>query len=174
MLVSSVVVIYVSIIHWRRHISQRGIDVLLEIDTPGHTAIIAESHPEHIACKESTPWGDFAAEPPAGQLRLASPETQNFTASLLSSIAKVLPSKLFSTGGDELNTKCYTDDAQTQADLKSSGKTLEQALDDFTQATHRALINEGKTPVVWEGLLIACNIIFAWPHYFCGRNGSRS
>ncbi|KAF7799426.1 hypothetical protein EIP86_010661 [Pleurotus ostreatoroseus] len=39
---------------------ERGIDVLVEIDTPGHTAIIYESHPEHVACFEGAPWADFA------------------------------------------------------------------------------------------------------------------
>jgi hexosaminidase len=68
-------------------------------------------------------------------------------------MAKMMPSKLFSTGGDELNTNCYVNDSQTQADLHGSGRTLEQALDFFIQATHRAIIAEGKTPVVWEGLL---------------------
>jgi hexosaminidase len=63
-----------------------------------------------------------------------------------------MPSKLFSTGGDELNANCYAKDPQTQVDLNSSGRTLEQALDVFTQATHGAIIAEGKTPVVWEGL----------------------
>jgi hexosaminidase len=71
---------------------------------------------------------------------------------LLSAVAKSLPSRLFSTGGDELNTNCYAEDPQTQAFLNSSGRTLEQALDVFTQATHGAIAAEGKTPVVWEGL----------------------
>ena len=69
------------------------------------------------------------------------------------SIARTLPSTMFSTGGDELNVNCYTQDAQTQADLKQSGKTLEQALDAFTQDTHGALKAIGKTPVVWEGIM---------------------
>ena len=34
---------------------------MVEIDTPGHTAIISKSHPEHIACPEASPWSDFAA-----------------------------------------------------------------------------------------------------------------
>jgi hexosaminidase len=61
----------------------------------------------------------------------------------------MFPSGLFSTGGDEINARCYADDAQTQRDL--DGRTLEQALDAFTQATHGALRKLGKTPVVWEG-----------------------
>ena len=94
---------------------------------------------------------NYASEPPAGQLRLASSATANFTASLISSIAKTLPSTLFSTGGDEINIRCYIDDAQTQADLKKINKTVEQALDAFTQMSHNALKKIGKTPVVWEG-----------------------
>ncbi|KAJ7904845.1 beta-hexosaminidase [Mycena leptocephala] len=126
-----------------------GIDILMEIDSPGHTAIISESHPEHIACPQASPWSTFANEPPAGQLRLASPATVNFSASLFTAAARVMPSKYFSTGGDELNTACYTQDAQTQADLKKAGKTLEQALNTFTQATHGALANWIK--IQWFG-----------------------
>ncbi len=63
----------------------------------------------------------------------------------------MFPSTLFSTGGDELNTNCYSADMDTQQDLQASGKTLEEALDTFTQVTHKAVIVEGKTPVVWEG-----------------------
>ncbi|KAG6887326.1 hypothetical protein C0995_016145, partial [Termitomyces sp. Mi166 len=125
-----------------------------EIDTPGHTAAIADSHPEHVACNQASPWSKFANEPPAGQLRLASAATANFTAELISSIAKTLPSTLFSTGGDELNTNCYSQDAQTQADLSSSGHTLEQALSSFVQSTHKSLSDLGKTPVVWEEMVL--------------------
>ena len=90
-------------------------------------------------------------EPPAGQLRFASPATTNFTAGLLAATAKMFPSALVSTGGDELNTPCYDADPETQAILKSTGQTLEQTLDTFTKATHGALESLGKTPVVWEG-----------------------
>jgi hexosaminidase len=69
----------------------------------------------------------------------------------LSAIAELFPSTLFSTGGDEINVRCYQDDAQTQQDL--DGRTLEQALDAFVQATHGALKSLKKTPVVWEGEL---------------------
>ena len=135
------------------NIPKRGIDVLVEIDTPGHTAIIAEAYPAFIACSEATPWGTYAAEPPAGQLRIASVAATNFTATLLSSVARLLPSKYFSTGGDEVNTKCYQEDKSTQTALKQLGWTIEHALNVFTQATHSALVSEGKTPVVWEGSL---------------------
>jgi hexosaminidase len=135
--------------------AERGIDVLAEIDTPGHTSVISKSHPEHIACAEATPWETYAGEPPAGQLRIASPATVKFSTDLLSAAAKLFPSKYFSTGGDELNAACYTDDNETQQMLNSSGKTIAQALNVFTQTTHAALAREGKTPVVWEEMVLS-------------------
>ena len=60
----------------------------------------------------------------------------------------MFPSKVMSTGGDELNTECYAQDAKTQTDLKATGRTLEQALDVFTQTTHAAISAEGKIPAV--------------------------
>ena len=133
------------------HAAARGIDVLVEVDTPGHTSAIAASHPEHIVCHEKTPWATFANEPPAGQLRFASDETTNFTISLLSEVAKMFPGSLFSTGGDEINIPCYDQDDETQEILNKTGKSLEEALDAFTDASHSALKGLGKTPVVWEG-----------------------
>ena len=91
-------------------------------------------------------------EPPAGQLRFASPATTNFTAELLSAAAKLFPSKFFSTGGDEINTNCFANDPETQEILSSTGQTLDQALSKFTETTHGALEKIGKTPVVWEGV----------------------
>ncbi|THU98929.1 beta-hexosaminidase [Dendrothele bispora CBS 962.96] len=136
----------------------RGIDVLPEIDTPGHTMIISKAFPEHIACAEAKPWASFANEPPAGQLRLASVSTMNFTQSLFTSVSSMFPGKFFSSGGDELNTNCYDQDPETQAELTASGKTLEEALDTFTQVTHGALHENGKTAVVWEEMVLEHNV----------------
>ncbi|KAJ6622696.1 N-acetylhexosaminidase [Mycena sp. CBHHK59/15] len=133
----------------------RGIDVIPEIDTPGHTSVISKAFPEHIACAEATPWASFANEPPAGQLRLASPATSKFTAGMLKAAAALFPSQLFSTGGDEINANCYTQDNQTQAELASSNQTFAQALDSFTQANHAALRSVGKSAVVWEEMVLS-------------------
>ncbi|KAF7767960.1 CAZyme family GH20 [Agaricus bisporus var. burnettii] len=136
----------------------RGIDVLVEIDTPGHTSVIAKSHPEHIACPEASPWSQFANEPPAGQLRLASPATVNFTSGLIKSMTSMFPSPLFSTGGDEINANCYEKDDQTQSDLNASGQTLDEALASFVGATHEVVRGAGKTPVVWQEIPLEHNV----------------
>ncbi|KAL0064301.1 Glucosamine-6-phosphate isomerase (Glucosamine-6-phosphate deaminase) (GNPDA) (GlcN6P deaminase) [Marasmius tenuissimus] len=147
----------------------RGIDVIAEIDTPGHTTVIGNAYPQHIACNGKRPWANYANEPPAGQLRLASPATVNFTASLIDAASSLFPSKFFSTGGDEVNQRCYNEDPETQQSLKTSGKTLEQALDGFVRATHDALHKRGKTAAVWQEMALEHQIglrndtvVFVW------------
>lgn len=70
----------------------------------------------------------------------------------------MFPGSLFSTGGDEINAHCYNTDEPTQAALNASKLTFEQALSKFTVATHKALENEGKTPVVWEEMVLSHNV----------------
>ncbi|KAG7088857.1 hypothetical protein E1B28_012811 [Marasmius oreades] len=147
----------------------RGIDVIAEIDTPGHTSVIAKAFPEHIACNEKTPWATYANEPPAGQLRLASDATVKFTANLIEAASSLFLSKFFSTGGDEVKQSCYQDDEETQQQLNASGKTVETALNDFMKATHEALHKNGKTAVVWQEMVLEHKIelrndtvIFVW------------
>ena len=132
-----------------------------EIDTPGHTTSIGMSHPNFIACPDATPWSTYANEPPAGQIRIANPAAVNFTGDMLAAIARTLPSSLFSIGGDEVNTNCYTTDSVTQRDLRESGKTLDQALSDFVQSNQAVLAGIGKTAVVWEGESAAPRLV---PH----------
>ncbi|KAH0585968.1 hypothetical protein H2248_007253 [Termitomyces sp. 'cryptogamus'] len=116
-----------------------GIDIMVEINTRGHMLIITKAYPEHIACFKALPWSSFANEPPAGQLCLASTTTTTCTTGLLEAVASLFQLKLFNTGGDKLNSKCYTQDNATQANLAAQGKTLDQVLDTFVQATHARL-----------------------------------
>ncbi len=94
------------------------------------------------------------------------PNATSLIVNLFSTLTKMLPSKYFSTGGDEINVPCYvslldhceeghadrlpdlqTSDNVTEAYLNSTGQTFEEALSNFTVATHNALAANGKTPV---------------------------
>ena len=154
--------------HFAYDPSQLGIDVLVEIDMPGHTDIVSLSHPDWVACSQASPWSTYAAEPPSGQLRFTTPDVVDFASSLVKAVASKLSSSYFSTGGDEINTACYDADEETQAALKASGQTFEEALSAFTQATHKAIIEEGKTPVVWEGEWCWCCEVHICAFYSCG------
>ena len=70
---------------------------------------------------------------------------------MLSAIAKLFPSSMFSAGGDEVNANCYAQDPVMQQYLNSIGQNLDDALNAFVQKTQAVLIKEGKTPLISEG-----------------------
>lgn len=80
--------------------------MVMEIDTPGHTAIVAASHPEFVACYEKEPLGKYARQPPAGQLRFASEDVVDFAKDVFEEVAGLTQSRYIGTGGDELNLNC--------------------------------------------------------------------
>ncbi|POW01874.1 hypothetical protein PSHT_12341 [Puccinia striiformis] len=131
-----------------------GIEILLEVDTPGHTAIIGESFPELIACKDKIPWSHYANEPPAGQLRLADDRSLNLINEIFQVLTSRIPGTLFSSGGDEINKRCYEEDEPTQISLHQKNQTFNQALSRFVLSTHETIRRSGKTPVVWEELVL--------------------
>lgn len=143
--------------------AKRGIDVLLEIDTPGHTSIIAHARPELIACFEGKGWNapgsdppaGLANEPPAGQLRFGDPNVIKFTQGLFEAASGLSASPYFGSGGDELNENCMLNDGPTQEVMKAKNATLNELLKEFTVQTHKTLRDKGKTPVVWEEMALA-------------------
>ncbi|KEI36174.1 glycoside hydrolase family 20 protein [Mixia osmundae IAM 14324] len=136
----------------------RGIQVMLEIDMPGHTASIGLSHPDHVACHDAMPWQAYSVEPPAGQLRIASDTTTAFARGIVQSVARRFAGSLFSTGGDEVNTNCYAEDAATQQALSARNSTLMDALSAFVSQLQDAVAGAGKRPVVWEEMVLDHNI----------------
>ena len=150
--------------------SKRGIDVVMEIDTPAHTGIIAEAYPDYIACYERSPWNKYALQPPAGQLRFADPEVMEFTSRLMSAAMESTSSPYFGTGGDEFNQACMViqaakrgiaadsvfsqlEDEPTTRMLEANGWTLNDAIDQFTSKTHGTIRKRRKTPVVWQEMV---------------------
>ena len=79
----------------------------------------------------------------------------DFVRNLFKAAIKHTPGPFFSTGGDEINAMCYTVDDVVQGTLNKTGQTFEQALDNFTQKTHAALLESGKTPVVWQEMVLS-------------------
>ncbi|GAA5980843.1 hypothetical protein JCM10908_003888 [Rhodotorula pacifica] len=137
-----------------KYAGARGIAVLLELDVPGHTASIANAYPEYIACYDSRPWSVYAAEPPAGQIKLGHPDALLFTKRLLHEAATLTPSPLLSSGGDEVNERCYLEDEDTSAAMLRYNSTLDDLLSEFVNGVHDSIRERAKTPVVWEEMVL--------------------
>ncbi|KAK9899281.1 glycoside hydrolase family 20 protein [Cystobasidium minutum MCA 4210] len=131
------------------HANAIGIEVMLEIDTPGHTASIAYSYPDLVACTKD-PWTVVAAEPNPGQLKPTSDKAIELVKTVYSDVIKAIPGKLFGTGGDEINLACFENDTSVQDVLQAKGQTIIQAISNFVNETQKPVRDAGRTPVIWE------------------------
>ncbi|RDW85080.1 putative beta-hexosaminidase alpha chain [Coleophoma cylindrospora] len=135
----------------------RGIEVIIEIDMPGHTSVIGLAYPELIAAQDAQPWDTYCAEPPCGQLKLNSSAVDTFLETLFDDILpRVYPySAYFHTGGDEVNVQDYLLDETVQSNLTSVLKPL---LQKFLDRNHDQIRSKGLTPIVWEEMLNTWNL----------------
>jgi hexosaminidase len=128
---------------------QRGIEVIFEIDTPGHIGIVAESHPDVITGWDSAPWTTYCAEPPCGQFRLNEPKVDAFLDKLLGDLLPRLSpySAYFHTGGDEVNFQEYLLDPSVNS---NDSAVIAPLLQKFTDKNHARVRKAGLVPFVWE------------------------
>lgn len=128
---------------------QRGIEVIIEFDMPGHTSAIGYSHPELIAAFDAKPWDSYCAEPPCGTLKLNSPAVDSFIDKLFGDVLpRVKPySAYFHTGGDEVNVNAYTLDDTVKS---KDPQVLQPLVQKLIDRAHNAIRAAGLAPIVWE------------------------
>ena len=137
---------------------ERGIMVIVEIDMPGHTTSIAESHPELIVGRNIQPnWSKYAAQPPSGSLKLNNKDVRSFLSTLFRDLLPRLNkhSPYFHTGGDEVNANVY----ELDPGVGSADKLVVQPhLQEFFTHVQGEVKRAGMSPVVWEEMLLDWNM----------------
>ena len=98
----------------------------MEIDTPGHTASIGLSHPEKMVCLYHTPYHGFCNEPPCGQLAMQDPSVSLWAQGVLADAVRLMSSKYFGTGGDEVKETCYVCRFNRAAAQNQSDRCVDQ------------------------------------------------
>ena len=136
----------------------RGVEVVMEIDQPGHTSAIHWAYPELIAAFNVQPnWNDYCAEPPCGSLRLNDSAVPAFLQRLFDDLLPRLEplTSYFHLGGDEVNLNTYTLDPTVQSNKTS---VLIPLLQKFMDRNQNQLASAGFTPLVWEEMLLDFNL----------------
>lgn len=135
----------------------RGVEVYLEIDTPGHTGSIALSHPDLITAYNQHPWGNYSQEPPAGQLKLNSPDVNSFITTLFKDLLPRVSkyNTRFHVGGDELNTEAYKLDPTVNS---SDKQVIRPFLQKFVDNMLSLVQSYHLTPHIWEDMLLEWNL----------------
>ena len=138
----------------------RGIEPIVEIDSPGHTASVAHSRPELIAAYNHQPWPTFCNEPPCGQMKLNNPDVLSFFDQVAADLyPRVAPyATRFHTGGDELNAQVYTEDPGVGT---NDTATIAKYLQQFVSHLHTNVRANGLKPIVWEEMITTWNLTLA-------------
>jgi hexosaminidase len=142
----------------QRYAALKGVEVITEIDMPGHTSSIHYSYPDLIAAFNRQPdWNTYCAEPPCGTLKLNSSAVYDFLDRLFDDLLpRVAPySAYFHTGGDEVNKNSYLLDDTVQS---NDSAILQPLMQIFIDRNHAQVRAAGLTPVVWEEMLLDWNL----------------
>ncbi|KAJ6787434.1 hypothetical protein PWT90_03274 [Aphanocladium album] len=129
----------------------RGVQVILEIDMPGHVGI-ERAYPGLSNAFAAQPWGTYCAEPPCGSLKLNNTDVYKFLDTLFDDLLpRTAPySSYFHTGGDEYKASNSLLDPALRTDDTSVLKPLLHA---FLQHVHGKIRQHGMTPFVWEEMV---------------------
>lgn len=131
----------------------RGIDIIPEIDLPGHTTAILAAYPQ-LGCtgqrpKLATEGGIYNTILCAGQK-----EVFRFLEELLPEVMELFPDERFHIGGDEAPKGQWSRCPCCRQRLEALGETDFEALQtDFTRRVLRILEDHGKRPICWNEAL---------------------
>jgi hexosaminidase len=146
-----------------RYADSRHIEVIPEIDMPGHMMAAAKIYPE-LTCDTLivSNVNDFS-----NPICPCNPRVLEFAKDIFSEIADLFPSKYIHIGGDEVNKKYWQRSYVVQAFMKQKGFTnmhqIQSYFNDYMLAFFKS---KGKTLVGWdeiiEGKIDSSAVVMFW------------
>ena len=137
---------------------EHGIEVIPEIDMPGHNLALLAAFPEY-SCKGQPVEMAKARGVYKTILCAGKDETYAFVEELLEEIIPLFDSKYFHIGGDEAPKDEWKECSHCDAKMKELGLTnYEDLQGHFTRQVCEILKKYGKTPICWNDALLASNI----------------
>lgn len=147
----------------------RGINIIPEIDIPGHSRAAIAAYPElstkpDTSWKVATTWGMYNRQ---NNVLAPTKASFEFLEKVFSEIADLFPSPYIHVGGDECSKIWWKQDPLTQAFMKSNGIKNETGLQSyFIEYVAKLLKSKGKQTIGWheinEGDLDTSTIVMNW------------
>ncbi|KVV15723.1 family 20 glycosylhydrolase [Flavobacterium sp. TAB 87] len=129
--------------------AERQIEVIPEIDMPGHLKAAIDNYP-YLSCTNEAGWGENFSHPAC----LGKETTYEFTKNILTEIAELFPSKYIHIGGDEVNIQSWKECPLCQKAIKDNHLKNEHELQSFFNKDIEAFLNsKGKRLLGWDEIV---------------------
>ncbi len=152
-----------------KYAAVRGINVVPEIDIPGHSRAIIAAYPEFSTRPDTTwqvanTWGMYNRQ---NNVLAPNPQTFKFLETVFGEVADLFPSPYVHIGGDECSKMWWKADPKTQAFMKAYGLKDEKELQTyFITQVAGYLAKKNKKIIGWheilEGKLDTTAIVMNW------------
>lgn len=135
----------------------RGVEVVPEVDAPGHATGILAAYPAYSCTKKQVPLASTGGIYPA-VLCPGKEETFHFLEELLDEILPLFPGPRFHMGGDETLKINWETCPHCRARMQAEGLTdLNDLQGYFTKRIQSILKRHGKQAICWNETLLAAN-----------------
>lgn len=129
--------------------AERQIEVIPEIDMPGHLKSAIDNYP-YLSCTNEAGWGEIFSSPAC----LGKETTYEFTKNILIEVAELFPSKYIHIGGDEVNIQSWKECPLCQKAIKDNHLKNEHELQSFFNRDIESFLNsKGKKLLGWDEIV---------------------
>lgn len=149
-----------------KYAADRNINIIPEIDLPGHSKAVAVTYPE-ILCDINTK--HYSCQWESNNVWCIGRE-ENYVMldNIIKEMVELFPSRIFHIGGDEVNMDSWKECPRCQALMKEKGVTEVVELQNyFVRRLEAILARYGKTMAGWDeiidgGELLPESVVYAW------------
>lgn len=137
-----------------RYAAERYVDVVPEIDLPGHSQAAIAAYPWlGVTGKRPAVWTDWGVSP---WLLKPDQKTLQFVDDVLDEVMQLFPSRYISIGGDEADKQQWNASPEVRAQMHKLGlANMDQLQGWFMQQIATHLVEHGRTPMGWDDELAA-------------------
>ena len=131
--------------------AERHIDILPEVDMPGHFVAALAAYPQYSCNPNSAPEVWTTGGVSNVVLNVANPEAVQFAKNIITELCSIFPYPYFHIGGDECPTTQWENNALCQERMKELGKDNYRVLQtEFIREINDHLVTLGKKMFCWN------------------------
>ncbi|MEN8120131.1 MAG: beta-N-acetylhexosaminidase [Bacteroidota bacterium] len=133
--------------------TENFIDVIPEIDMPGHMSAAIRSYPElGLSCSGNTDWGDEFSEP----LCVCKPDVMQFAFDVWDEVMELFPYEYVHLGADEVEKSFWKESTLCQQFMADNNMTHVNKIQSyFVDEMYKHISSKGKKMIAWDDIFVS-------------------